>query len=549
MEQNKLVFKLLLASIILLLCAAAPASATTWYIRADGGTRWSPKVPTGQCDGKTDAPHKGSGTNGHCAFNDYRFLWDDKSYGNNGWVIAGGDTVILDNTRQWRVGFDQSSATDPWCFGGSGPFNCTNPTIPAGTAAQHTRILGRNYGNCSTADGQPDPTKMSQIFGGHGVNNALNLGGAQFVEIQCIEVTRHSSCMVHGLPIFGRYCSSAFPIDDYDSEGIGTNKDTHDLLLQDMYIHGHVDSGIRGNIGGFVFANRVMIAFNGMSGWSFDDNTHDSNGKLKMSYVSIIGSGCIQEYPSVDPFPALVCYDQGSSGYGDGVGTQAGYGMSVSIDHSTFAYNTQDGLDLGHVDSGNNTLSITDSIAYGNMGGQFKWGPNFQNAVFKNNEVVANCARMGAPMKGAPSTYNIHLDNFCRANDAMSFNFRNGGKLLMTNNKFITYAPVTFDINCWDDSCANAVMTFQNNITLGYDNPRTYKYGGQQGGPAGFYFAKPSGKMIKANNFYFGLRGMHCVPGSGDHCEDPHFTNEPHFTGEADLDHFNFNLSPTSPKM
>ncbi len=78
----------------------------TWYIRPDGGTRWSAKrvsdgtaISSGsntpvQCDGTHDAPFPASGTtnvlgavsngvNQPCAFNDYRFLYDDQTYGNS----------------------------------------------------------------------------------------------------------------------------------------------------------------------------------------------------------------------------------------------------------------------------------------------------------------------------------------------------------------------------------------------------------------------------------------------------------------------------------
>lgn len=537
-----------LLRLLFVLLWTAPVFATTWHIRADGGTRWSPRVTSGQCDGKTDAPYRGKGANQHCAFGDYRYLWDDRSYGNRGWVIAGGDTVIVDNSKAWRVGFDQDTAREAWCFGGTGPYDCTNPTIPAGTPGQHTRILGRNFAACSQANGQPDPSRMTQIFGGHAVNNALNLSGAQYVDIQCLEVTQHGQCMVHGLPIFGQQCSTGYPVSDYDSNGITTSSATHDLLLQDMYIHGHVNSGIQGNIGGLVVANRVVIAFNAMSGWNFDDGSHDSKGILKLSYVSILASGCLEEYPAVGAFPARVCYDQESAGYGDGLGTQQNYGIDVSIDHSTFAYNTQDGVDLGHIDSGAHTLSMTNSLAYGNMGGQVKWGANFQNAVFENNQVVANCFRMSAPLKGAPKTFNLHLSNFCRANDAIAFNFRDGGKLLMTNNKIVTYAPTTFDINCWDKSCGSAVLTFQNNVVLGYENSRTFGAGGQPGGPGGFYFTNPIGKVNRTGNVFYGLRNIKCPSGSSDRCQDPQFVGEPRLRSEQDLDDFNFNLRAASPK-
>ncbi|WP_433966270.1 Ig domain-containing protein [Tunturiibacter gelidiferens] len=108
---------------------------TTWYIRPDGGSRYSAKATTGQCDGKADVAYSGSGTNQHCAFKDPRYLWDDQSYGNNAWVIAGGDTVIL-RGGPWRIGFDKApgscsgagcGAGYTWCFGGGGNYGCYNP--------------------------------------------------------------------------------------------------------------------------------------------------------------------------------------------------------------------------------------------------------------------------------------------------------------------------------------------------------------------------------------------------------------------------------------
>jgi hypothetical protein len=55
----------------------------TWYVRADGGSRYSAGVTTGQCDGKADVAYSGSGTNQHCAFNDFRYLWMGGTYGNS----------------------------------------------------------------------------------------------------------------------------------------------------------------------------------------------------------------------------------------------------------------------------------------------------------------------------------------------------------------------------------------------------------------------------------------------------------------------------------
>jgi len=317
---------------------AAPTTGpgTTWYIRPDGGTRYSANLTSGQCDGKADVAYSGTGTNQHCAFNDYRYLWDDWSYGKRAWVIAGGDTVIVrgcvanaenGNTNDCRVGFDLPSSAGggyTWCVGGNGSGDCSNPSIPSGTTSQHTRILGQNYASCSVGNAV-DKSKLTQIFGGYGVYDTLNLNGAQYVDVQCLEVTSHAQCIAHGSPSVPKACSPG--VDDYDSVGITTDVNTHDLLLQDLSVHGHTDRGIKGAIGGVVTALRADIAYNGMAGWDFDDGTGSNNGYgtpsaagavWNFNYSTIEWNGCNQIYPSTN---ADTCYDDLDGAYGDGVGT------------------------------------------------------------------------------------------------------------------------------------------------------------------------------------------------------------------------------------
>ena len=188
---------------------AIPLFGETWFVRPDGGTRYSAKVPLGQCDGKADAPYRGNGVDQHCAFSDYRYLWDDQSYRSNAWVIAGGDTVIV-RGGPWRVGFDAATgkgAGYTWCFGGQGPYGCSNPTIPSGTPSRHTRILGENYQACANGS-RTDRSKLTQIFGGFGVGATLNLIGAQYMDVECLEVTSHSRCITHGDPQVPKGCSN-----------------------------------------------------------------------------------------------------------------------------------------------------------------------------------------------------------------------------------------------------------------------------------------------------------------------------------------------------
>ena len=535
---------------LLCACLVVPLRAETWYVRADGGSRASAEVPTGQCDGKADAAYPGKGTSRHCAFNDVRWLWDDQhSYGKLKWAIAGGDTVILDNTKAWRVGFDTDgkNGTEHWCFGWSGGrYGCSNPPIPAGTAAQHTRILGRNYASCHVGD-DAGKSRMSQIFGGNALGTVLNLSGAAYVDVECLDITRHSQCAGHGEPRLPSACNGTqAPVDDFDSDGISTDVHTHDLLLQDVWVHGHTDRGIIGPIGGTVTANRVDISTNGMAGWDFDDGrgTPSVNAVLRLTNSVVEWNGCNQAYPAAHPTVAT-CYGQSSGGYGDGIGTPSNMGMDVYIDRSVFRYNTQDGEDFGHVDTGSHKLSITNSLSYGNSGGQFKWGQGFTNVVFANNEVVGDCARLSQPVAGTAAGYDAHLGDFCRARDTIAFNVKQGTTVFFDNNTLISYSPTTLDVSCSDTSCSRATLEFRNNIVLGYDDPATYNLGGEAGGAGGFYFDKPLGHFLDTNNLIYGLRNFRCT--AKDICRDPQFVGEPRFGKESDLDQFNFHLGPSSP--
>jgi len=525
-----------------------PMFGETWYVRGDGGTRYSAKVHQGQCDGKADAPYPGKGTNRHCAFNDYRYLYTDGTYGNDAWVIAGGDTVIV-RGGPWRVGYNGPNAKDYFGVDPGNPYGASNPVIPSGTAERHTRILGGNYASCSTGD-ETNRSKLTQIFGGYGVGNALNLAGAQYVDVECLEITRHSQCTIFGVPANPAPCHRGYPLDDYDTNGVVTDAKTHDVLLQDVWIHGHPSRGVIGPIGGTVTCLRCDVGFNGGAGWDFDDgkSTPSVNAVWNFNYSTIEWNGCNQEYPITHGIPAISCYGQSDGGYGDGVGTPSKSGMSANIDHSTFRYNVQDGLDLLHVGVGTHTLTITNSIAYGNGGSAIKLGANMQTTVITNNLILANCMRMSAPMAGAPSSYNANLHDFCRASDAVPFNFRQGGNTLIANNTFVTYAPTTFDIGCSDESCSESTLTFKNNVVLAYDNPGTYSLGGKPGGPGGFYSEKKIGHVNRSNNLYHGLRGLRCPTGyPNEKCADPKFVSQPHFSKEQDLDNFNFHLSDASP--
>jgi hypothetical protein len=618
------------------------AQATTWYVRPDGGTRYDTNgggyTPNGGCNGTTDAAYPGTtnqtwfpgtsyslgttilGTDGYyqtvttagtsqttywpswgstttdgtvtwtrgsaypknqnCAFNDYRYLWNNMGYANSAWVISGGDTVVIrgcvatpqnGNTNECRVGFEKSSSNGggySWCVGGSGSGGCSNPTIPSGTSGQHTRILGQNYASCSNTNGTAaNHSLLTQLFGGFGVYTTFNLAGAQYVDVQCLEITQHNGqCILHGLPAYPRACVGG--VDDYDATGVSTSNTTSNLLLQDVWIHGNGNNGILGPIGGPVVMNRVEVNFNGFTGWNFDDgnDTADAAGSsITANYVTMEGNGCNEEYPIVHTaFPAISCYDLSSNGFGDSWSGQDTELDSFVCNHCTQIYNTKDGFIGPHTSI--RSLTITNSTSYGNMGQQWKFVTPVNGSIsFTNNLTIGNCFRLAEQLPGAPYNYNMStssyggagLSLYCRAaGDFFSYSPSAGATVVFNNNTIVGYSSTVIDIGCTSSgTCGTASNLFTNNIFLGYinQNPLYEATDGYTGeAPGLFYDSDPgtSNVVTSNHNIEYGIRNGDACTGS-ILCVDPKFVNEPTvpLTLESSLDNFNYNLQNTSPAI
>ena len=564
-EKMKLTRRVLWLLVVML--GALPLFAKTWYVRPDGGTRYSNKVSSGQCDGKTDAAYGGKGTNQHCAFNDFRYLWDDNSgaVGAGAWVIAGGDTVIVrgctalagqqnpDNPH-CRIGWDHSTGSGPdssWCYA-VGSYTCFNPPIPSGTSSQHTRILGQNYASCNTG-GATNPklyaSNLTQIFAGFS-SSGLNLDNTSYVDVQCLEITSHNgACTRLGAPAYPRGCSSSQPLDDYAVQGILTNNATSNITMQDVYIHGFTSSGLFGPIGGPITMTRMFVGFNAFSGWNFDDghSTPDAPGSsITANHVIMEGNGCQEQYPIVNAFPAMVCYDTNSAGFGDSWSGQNTTLDSFICNDCQNLYNTKDGFIGPHTVITN--LTITNSISMGNMGQQWKWGggdvPTTVN--FTNNLTIGNCSRMSASLPGAPPTYNKYLTGFCRAaGDVFAFVTPKNSHLLIAHNTVVAYSATVFDLACKPtNTCGSTLFNFTNNIFLGY-----YLKGAQP--PGLFYTEDRSIKVAASHNVLFGNRsGSRSYCRDENICSDPRLVNQPSQQGWANptfLDNFNFHPTSGSP--
>lgn len=502
----------------------ASSGSQTWFIRPDGGDRK-------QCTGKADAAYPGKGSMKACAFEHPYYLFTTGEYGNTGWVVEGGDTIII-RGGPYRMGYKGPNAKDMWGLCPGDPYGCSMPPIPSGTVGHPTRLLGENYQSC---------TKKTQLYGGYALGTVINLGGSKNVDVECLELTDHSQCTRagSGYPA-SEGCSSSFPLSDYAANGIATNADTAGVVLKNLDIHGFTSRGIIGAVGGEITADHVRIAFNGMAGWDFDDGagTRSSpDAVVHASYLTVEWNGCNEEYPITHAVPAFSCFDQDSGGYGDGVGTP-GTPLNFTCDHCMFRYNTQDGLDLLHVRG--SLISITNSSSYGNMGQQWKMGA-MRNMLFENNVTVHNCRRMSAAMQGAPENYHRYLSLFCRAGgDGIAFLFNDDGTYVLRNNSFAGYGDLSYDIAC-SGTCTKPVVTFENNLHIGYKDPAGGRlpatlYG--DGWPRNLYAAK-------GHNIYYNMRS--CPSGPGERCVNPKIVNMPEWKGEASLDAIDFHLTSGSP--
>jgi hypothetical protein len=185
-------------------------------------------------------------------------------------------------------------------------------------------------------------------------------------------------------------------------------------------------------------------------------------------------------------------------------------------------------------------ISITDSSSYGNMGQQWKMGP-MHSVLFQNNLTVHNCRRLSAAMPGAPEGYNRYLDLFCRAaGDGIAFVVNDDGTYVFQNNSFAGYGATSYDISC-KGSCTKANITFQNNLHVGYRDPKSGET------PGVFYTTGLPRNPFAArdHNIYYNMRS--CPSGSAERCVDPKIANLPAWHGEASLDHIDFHLTNVSP--
>jgi hypothetical protein len=373
--------------VIILGLVSANAYATTYYVRPDGGT-------ASQCTGLADAPYPGSGLGQSCAF--AHPFWAIAPQGNNPTKMVGGDTLIVDgsNNAQYMFGYGAPNTGDGSKCSASWPWDCYLRSIPSGPSAlQPTRVLGKGWDN-----GCASPP---QFWGNEHLALMLNLNGSSNVEIQCIEVTDHSSCQENGPNPCNRDTS---PYGPWASTGISAS-DSSNVLLRNVNIHGMAHDGINaGRLRDWTLENTQIVA-NSISGWNGDigKGVSSNSGTMTFDHVRIEYNGCGETYPGKLPYN---CYSQSQGGYGDGIGTQQ-TGANWNFIDSNVSHNTQDGIDLLYAD-GTGTVTINRTRAEGNAGNQIK---SATNTIISNSLAIGNCGYF----KNNPITWQSSTFDHCRA--------------------------------------------------------------------------------------------------------------------------------------
>ena len=461
-----------------------PTGPKTWYVRPGGGT-------PSQCSGQTDADYPGSGTKKACAFSHPFQLMSPTGKR----LLAGGDTMII-ASGSYRMGLGAPGA------GGCSknyPYDCIMPAIPSGTAKNPTRILGQGYDS-----GCKNPP---QLYGVERVWRLLDLKGSSHVQLQCLELTDHSSCVEsHSGKLT---CErDTYPYGDWAAVGLRA-VDSQNVLLRHLDIHGLAHTGIHaGRIKDWTLED-VKIVGNGWVGWDGDlsdpKQGSSNSGKLIFRRVEMSWNGCGETYPGRKP---TGCWSQSSGGYGDGLGTHD-TGGDWLFEDCRVNHNTSDGIDLLYHSLGGK-ITVRRLRAEGNAGNQVKVTGD---TIIENSVMVGNCAYFN----GKSFAQNVDP---CRAlGNTLTVFFVPGAKVSLVNSTLYSQGDVLLQSGVRKGKCnGSESLVAINNIFVG-----DTEYHATWDKTSLYYNTGCTGLKLSSDyNLIHGVKETKC-PGSGSHdsCADP----------------------------
>jgi hypothetical protein len=481
-----------------------------YYVRPGGGD-------ARQCNGlvNTDYPGKGSGQ--ACALSHPFFALPPGGKP----LLQGGDTLFIARGA-YRMGF--GAPGDGGCDEHF-TWDCKMPPVPSGPGAEApTRILGEGYNR-----GCPHPPSL---WGAERAWQIIDLTGSNHVQLQCLELTDRSSCVVSHQSPKHRCQRDRYPHGDWAPAGIAAAKSS-DVLLKQLNIHGLAHSGIQaGQLKDWTLED-VQIVGNGWAGWDGDINTsHGSSknsGKLTFRRVTIAHNGCGETYPGGQP---TGCWSQTAGGYGDGLGTAATGGDWLFEDCKVL-HNTSDGLDLLYHTLGG-SITIRRLRAEGNAGNQVKVTGD---ATIENSVLVGNCGYFD----NQPFTHQVDP---CRAmGNTISLSLVSGSRMTLCNNSVYGQGDVLVSAGPREGhSCDGSERVVAlNNVFVG-----DREYHNRDDRAALFY--QEGCPQLKFQHDYGVVYGVkpnaqaRCPVGSHDLCQDPRL-------GRLSGDAFDMVPRPGSPAI
>jgi hypothetical protein len=369
------------------------------------------------------------------------------------------------------------------------------PAIPSGPSAfQKTRILGAGHDSgCSNPP---------ELWGAERAKHVLNLEGSSNVEVACLEVTDHDSCIefhCHNGQCNGEVdaCDrDAPPFGDWSGTGL-TASDSSNVLLRDLDIHGMANRGIiAGGLTDWTM-QRVKIIANGWAGWDGDIGSGSSNaGTIRFTDSDIAWNGCGERWPGGQIFG---CWAQEGGGYGDGLGTAETGGHWI-FERSRVRFNTSDGIDLLYLD-GSGRVTVKRTLVDSNAGNQIKVA---NSSLIENSIVIGNCGFFAG--EG-----NMLGGDQCRAlGDTISVGLAPGAETDLINNTIIGQGNCVIS---GGGGTSSSRLRFINNLII------ATPYWHDPSQQSCLYYSGASEQLVWDNNFIHEPRNNAC-PGDSL-CDGP----------------------------
>lgn len=440
----------------------------------------------------------------------------DGMYGNRipAALIRNSDTLVI-GSGSYMIGLGAPGDHGSACVTSS-PYECSISNVPSGIDAAHPTII---TGDCSAPP---------ELWGTQRIDSIFDLRKVHDVKLTCLVMTDHSNCIEFYKPTAKTggvmACKrDAYPYGEWAANGIHA-QDVVNLTLDHLDLHGFAGYGIiAGRLSGSTKVTYVTLRGNGWGGWSGDlgGNDHRSSdaGTLIFDHLQVLWNGCAEASAATT---IVGCWGQNEGGYGDGFG-EAWTGGNWTFTNSTFAHNTQDGLDLLYA-NGTGSVTMDHLTAWQNAGNGIKTsGP----ATLQNSVVNAYCNNwQGFPIQGDGSSG--VSGSMCRAAGTpvvMKFNAPN--QTVVVAFSTITGNGDTLFIGGGGDAGitpgATNVTHLVNSIWLGQTSvlPRN------DGRPTAldWYSDRSYHGMVKyTNNIIWNVKHAFCP--AGNICKDPLLTNE-----------------------